>query len=247
MRFLIAVWLVALCLALPLSLRAEDDWHTILHQIGHAVAEAIDQSDNYICAQDLSRFYYTQVKPEITCRQPPELPAVPMLLQDRLKLDVAVSQGSEIYSWHGEHKFSASTVGEVVRQGPISSGSFNGYLRNIFGERGVDFQFKGRSKSKGIELFDFDYQVPLAASHYQIQEGIKGFERTFPWIFFGADRHVRTLLAGGDGGRRNAVPENPHLRRGNQPDLSDGEDCRSPIPAARVLRPLNWQPQRRLH
>jgi hypothetical protein len=169
-------FLLALCLVLPFALRAEDDWHTILHQIGQTVANAVNQSDNYICAQDLARFYYTGVKQDMTCHQPPELPAVPMLLQDRLKLDVAVSQGSEIYSWHGEHKFSAANVSEVVRQGPISSGSFNGYLRNIFGERGVQFQFKGRSKIKGLELFDFDYLVPLAASHYQIQSE-KQFER----------------------------------------------------------------------
>jgi len=164
-------------LALCLLLRTEDDAHTVLHKIGQTVGAALSQSDNYICAQDLARFYYTSAPAETVCQQPPELPSAPMFLEDRLKLDVAVSQGGEIYSWHGERKFSANSVAEVVREGPISSGSFTGYLRNIFGERGVQFQFKGRTKLDGVELFQFDYEVPLAVSHYDIESG-KGFERT---------------------------------------------------------------------
>ncbi len=164
------------CLVMPLRLQSEEEWHTILHRIGLTIADAINKSDNYICSQDLSRFYYTAVTAEMACQQPPELPSSPMTMEDRLKLDVAVSQGSEIYSWHGERKFSASSVSDVVRQGPISSGSFNGYLRNIFGERGVQFDFKGRVKTRGNEFFVFDYKVPLAASHYDVQAG-KGFER----------------------------------------------------------------------
>jgi len=163
-------------LALCLLLRTEDDAHTILHQIGQTVSVALSRSDNYICAQDLSRFYYTTLSSETACRQPPELPSTPMLLEDRLKLDVAVSQGGEIYSWHGERKFSATSVSQVVSQGPISSGSFIGYLRNIFGESGVQFQFKGRSQLNGVEVFQFNYQVPLPSSHYDIQSG-KGYER----------------------------------------------------------------------
>jgi hypothetical protein len=163
-------------LALCLILRTEDDAHAILRQIGQAVGVALSRSDNYICSQDLSRFYYTMVSSETVCRQPPELPSTPMMLEDRLKLDVAVSQGGEIYSWHGERKFSASSVGEVVRQGPISSGSFTGYLHNIFGENGVQFQFKGRTKQDGVDVFAFDYEVPLASSHYEVQSG-KGYER----------------------------------------------------------------------
>jgi hypothetical protein len=63
----------------------------------------------------------------------------------------------------------------VVKEGPISSGSFSGYLRNVFGERGVNFQFRGIAKLDDVEVFRFDYQVPLASSHYDIQAG-KSFE-----------------------------------------------------------------------
>ncbi len=162
------VFSCCLCAALA---RADDNPATILHQIRLTVNEAVSRSDNYICAQDLSRFYYTTQKSPLACRQPPAVPAVPLRLSDRLKLDVAVSQGTEIYSWHGAQKFSASTVADIVREGPISSGSFSGYLRNIFGDRRVIFTYKSRSAQGGLSLYNFDYQVPLAASHYQLQAG----------------------------------------------------------------------------
>ena len=168
-------FLRVLCLLLPSVLCAADDWHQALHRIRQTVDIAVGRSDNYICVQDLARFYYLAPTSAMACRQPPAIPSVPKRVEDRLKLDVAVSQGSEIYSWHGEHKFSASSVGDVVRQGPIASGSFNGYLRNIFGERGVVFIYRGRSTLNGTAMDNFEYEVPLAASHYEIQSG-KAFE-----------------------------------------------------------------------
>jgi hypothetical protein len=155
-------------------LRAADNPDVILDKIRHTVSEAVERSDNYICAQDLARFYFLMSKEPSACHESPVVPKTLPLLQDRLKLDVAVSQGDEIYSWHGEHKFSASTVGDVVRDGPISSGGFNGYLRNVFGERPVTFVFRGESTTEGLSVYNFDYNVPLAVSHYELQAG-KGF------------------------------------------------------------------------
>ena len=51
--------------------------------------------------------YYATLKADISCRQPPAIPSILPLLEDRLELDVAVSEGAEIYSWHGEHRFSS--------------------------------------------------------------------------------------------------------------------------------------------
>jgi hypothetical protein len=167
--------LFAICVFVCCAVGAESDWHVVLNRIGRTVTDAVNKSDNYICAQDLARYYYVTVSPAAACHEPPALPASAMRVQDRLKLDVAVSQGNEIYSWHGARRFSSNEVNEVVREGPISSGSFSGYLRNIFGEHGINFQFRGIAKLDDIEVFKFDYEVPLAASHYDIQAG-KSFE-----------------------------------------------------------------------
>lgn len=158
----------AFCLFSAGALNASDDGRLILQNIRQKVSAAISRSDNYICAQDLARFYYNAPK---ACQQPFAGRPQRLLSEDRLKLDVAVSQGSEIYSWHGEQRFAAANVGQVVREGPISSGSFNGYLRNIFTEPEVKFTYRGQSEANGTNLASFDYAVPLPASHYQLQTG----------------------------------------------------------------------------
>lgn len=194
--------LVVLAVFCARLLSADEDSDEVLRHIRQKVVEAIGRSDNYICSQDLSRFYYMGDHENQTCRQPPAVPPVPMRVQDRLKLDVAVSNGSEIYSWYGAHRFSADNVGQVVRDGPISSGSFNGYLRNIFGDNGVIFYYKGREKRDGIDLYLFDYKVALEVSHYQLQAG-KGFLRCAFHGSFAAkadtfDLYSLTVTANGD-------------------------------------------------
>ncbi len=192
----------ALLLLIPVLLFADDDTQHILHEIGRSVKDAIIKSDNYICEQDLARFYYVPVSPEIACHQPPVLPNIPLHVQDRLKLDVAVSSGGEIYSWHGEKRFSASTLKDVVSDGPISSGGFSGYLRNIFGERGVLFTFRGRLQADGLELFLFDYKVSLASSHYEVEavngEELASFHGSFTARVDNFELHSLTVTADGE-------------------------------------------------
>ncbi len=194
--------LFVFCLFCGAAASAADDAISVLRQIRKTAVEAINKSDNYICAQDLSRFYYIAQSSAMACRQPPAIPPTPLRVQDRLKLDVAVSQGAEIYSWHGEHKFSANSVGDVVREGPISSGSFNGYLRNIFGERNITFIYKGRSTVAGVDLYKFDYRVPQAASHYDMQAGkefvIAPFHGSFSAKADDFELYSLTVTADGD-------------------------------------------------
>jgi hypothetical protein len=197
MRLLIAFYLLYAGIA-----SAAEDWQTALQKAARKVVEAIDKSGNYICMQDVARYYYEVHNTAVACRQPPAIPSTPLRAQDRLKLDVAVSQGAEIYSWHGENKFSAGSVGELVRDGPIASGSFNGYLRNIFGEHGVRFTYRGRSKAGNLYLYHFDYQVQLEASHYQVQAGksyvLAPFHGSFAVNGESFELHSLTVTADGD-------------------------------------------------
>ncbi len=78
-------------------------------------------------------------------------------------------RGAEIYSWHGENKFSSSSVGDVVRTGPISSGGFVGFLQNIFLTPGVLFSYSGRASINGVTTESFQYTVPLAQTGYHVQ------------------------------------------------------------------------------
>ena len=96
------------------------------------------------------------------------------VMHDRLRLDVAVSEGQEIFSWHGGRKFSSGGIGEVIPSGPVSSGSFVGYLRNIFLTPGVLVTYRGPEEANGEKTEKFDYSVPLGSSHQMLQ----GFHRS---------------------------------------------------------------------
>jgi hypothetical protein len=86
MRSLIAFYLLYAGIA-----SAADDWQTVLQKAALKVVEAIDKSSNYICLQDVARYYYELHNTALACRQPPAIPSTPLRAQDRLKLDVAIS------------------------------------------------------------------------------------------------------------------------------------------------------------
>jgi hypothetical protein len=94
-------------------------------------------------------------------------------MRDRLRLDVAVSEGKEIFSWHGENRFVSGGISSVIDNGPRTSGQFVGFLRNIFLAPGVQFKFTGASQQNGKPVYIFDYLVQVLRSNYYL-EGRQG-------------------------------------------------------------------------
>jgi hypothetical protein len=149
--------------------RASDDPSQILQRIDATILGHLNKAMNYLCVQTVERSYFDAPRPsQRNCGTPDTRPAGKLMARDRLRLDVAVSRGGEIYSWHADNKFSSSLIDDVVRRGPIGSGGFVGFLENVFGQRGVHFRYKGREMANTAEVFSFDYSVPLSASRYEI-------------------------------------------------------------------------------
>ncbi len=152
--------------------RAADNPHQILVRIAQNVAAQLAKSSNYTCVETIDRTYFESKRPAlIGCAVAVSARYREKYLHDRLRLDIAVSEGREIYSWHAAKRFASSSVGEVVRSGPISSGNFIGYLDNIFLQRGVLFYYSGESQKNGLAIYKFKYTVPLDKSGYHVQTG----------------------------------------------------------------------------
>jgi hypothetical protein len=143
----------------------------ILGRIRHNVTAQISRSANYTCVETVERNYYFLPPAGGACVRASAGTAKPYL-RDRLRLDVAVSSQSEIYSWHGENNFTSTSVAEVVRSGPISSGGFVGYLMNIFLQPNISISYVGQSNNS----YNFQYDVSLPNSKYQTPTG-KGYAR----------------------------------------------------------------------
>ncbi len=185
-------------------------WHETLTQIRKNVALQILRADNYICVQDLVRTYYTTATSTTPCEQPPHVPDMQPALKDRLRMDVAVSEGNEIYAWHGEKTFSSKGVMDLVQHGPVSSGGFTGYLRNIFVSAGIEFTYRKPTSAGGQTTYHFDYHVPEKVSRYQIKAGDQMVIIPFHGSFTArADTlELETLVVTADSG---AIPPNAEL------------------------------------
>ncbi len=185
-----AAFFLLICLCAAAQEPAE-----ILGRIRHNVAAQVSRSANYSCVETVERNYYFLPHEGGACSRAPTGASKPYL-RDRLRLDVAVSRQSEIYSWHGENNFTSTSVAEVVRGGPISSGGFVGYLMNIFLEPNIPISYVGESNHG----YNFQYDVALANSKYRTLTR-KGYARIPFHGTFSADSssfQLKDLVVTGD-------------------------------------------------
>ena len=87
---------------------------------------------------------------------------------DRLRLDVAISGGGEMYSWAGEDRFQDRSLADLVQGGATSTGAFASFLTAIFGTNAADFTYNGDVNADGRALVAFGFRVPLEKSGYRI-------------------------------------------------------------------------------
>ena len=166
--------LTATFLLLPfLCAGADVSWQEVLQRLRANVGQQLSRAANYTCVESVDRNYFLEsFANRFGCNNPERRPTR-LYMHDRLRLDVAVSEGHEIFSWHGGKSFSSKGIDDIVRSGPISSGSFVGYLQNIFFSPGVTIRFAEHISSIDGDFYAFDFQVPQGSSRYQISNGKK--------------------------------------------------------------------------
>ena len=126
---------------------------------------------HYACVETVERQYF-QAPDQVAgfCTSPMNilgrLEAV-----DRLRLEVTVSDGREIYSWPGATRFDSRDVSEIIREGPISTGSFGTHLMGVFDNPGVRFEFVAESNEGARRVLEYRFEVPSDASRYRLRAG----------------------------------------------------------------------------
>ena len=107
---------------------------------------------------------------------------------DRLRLDVAVSSDSEMFSWAGENRFNDRGLADLVRRGAMSTGAFGSLLASIFGadfeSNAASFGYAGPVNVEGRALVAFGFRVPLEKSTFRMENeahysAIVPYEGTF--------------------------------------------------------------------
>lgn len=162
------MWKLAFCFSFAILCSGDEiTAQEAFNKAQQQVARQLSAVANYTCVLTIDRTLNLERKRQATGCAGSNRASEKPFMHDRLRLDVAVSEGTEIFSWHGGRKFTTAGVHDIVKFGPISSGSFVGYLRNILFTRGVAINFdRGASDAKS---YRFNYYVSLKQSAYEVK------------------------------------------------------------------------------
>jgi hypothetical protein len=178
-RFLFALGVV---LAGSTNLPAQEDHKDLLAHASAKVLDTLSRIPRYMCTQTIDRSRYQPKDSHRAegCGGDGSRRDTTLVTFDRLRLDVAMSERGEIYSWVGESRFSDADLVDIVREGAIATGSFANFLGAIFHDNNATFTYKG---DYGRTLVEFAYKVPQEKSGFHYGEKpnrvVTGFEGTF--------------------------------------------------------------------
>jgi hypothetical protein len=144
---------------------AESEGDELFRKVRAKVLDAIRRAPRYTCVQTVDRMQYLPqygaLPPScaamIAARKQIFSPGF-LVWRDRIRLDVAVLDGEETFSWAGANRFETTQVDELVPSGALGTGEFAAFLTSVFGGDADIVSFAGPS------LFTFD--MPLARSHF---------------------------------------------------------------------------------
>jgi hypothetical protein len=170
MRF----WAVVLLAACVWGQSLSDEANAVLARAREHVLHTTTRLPKYVCQETINRTYLSPthaifpragVCPAILGKDNPKMRT---LATDRLRLDVAVSEGGELDSWPAASNFDSRSISDIVTSGPISTGAFGINLMQVFENAGAKFELTGVESEDGSRVFLYHYTVPVETSHYMV-------------------------------------------------------------------------------
>lgn len=156
---------IAACATVVLAFESAPE--NLLSRLRAGVADNIRLMPRYTCVQTVNRTRYEQPETPRNCADAVALQAKRVARwRDRLRLDVAVGETGDLYSWVGASRFDSDEVGQLVAQGMSASGEFSGLLTGVFGGGAGDFRFLGDRDTPSGKFPSYSFVTPLARSHY---------------------------------------------------------------------------------
>ncbi len=154
---------------------ADSEASELFHKVRTKVLEEVSHVPRYTCVQTINRAQYrpqygarpANCRDMIAARK--QLASLGYLIsRDRVRLDVAIMDGAETFSWAGARRFETSHVDDLVTSGTTGSGEFVSFLISIFGP--------DTNAISRLRPTVFAYNIPAEKSHYRYRTN--GPERT---------------------------------------------------------------------
>jgi hypothetical protein len=148
---------------------ADPDVEALFQQARAKVIDNTRRMPRYTCVETVSRAQYEAAQSPPNCQSLIAMRRLSpsrgnLAVRDRLRLDVAVVDGGEIFSWAGAGKFETHDIEKLVGGGASGSGEFGGFLASVFGNAPDSVRYSGHRNDFAI----FEYNVPVAKSTYRI-------------------------------------------------------------------------------
>jgi hypothetical protein len=171
--------LFALLLAIPAVAEEYDPTEVLIRLRDQVLAHGV-RIPNYICVETIARDYYEPAAQPVpkSCdsilarRKTDNFPALLRLATtDRLRLDVALAEGREIYSWAGARKFEEGEIDELIPDGAMGTGPFAAMLLGVFQGRVPRFTYEGENALDLRLVFEYSFRVSREESRYRVKAG----------------------------------------------------------------------------
>lgn len=147
---------------------------TALLQVRERLLPELARMPHYTCVQTITRKYFRAPSHHhdkdchtIIAASQVRRRELPLQGWDRLRLEIAIVQGGNVFSWLGASRFEDSDIEAFAGRGPLGSGDFGPFLDSIL-DRGV-ISFRRESAVGGRHLLEYSYDMPLERSRYNVQ------------------------------------------------------------------------------
>jgi hypothetical protein len=151
------------------------------------VKEQIQRLPRYTCVQTITRHVYRNPSSKTSnCERilRNRDGMKPMTVQwDRLRVDVAIADKQEVYSWVGASRFEETDLSKLVGGGQTTMGDFGSLVLSVF-ENHPGMHFAGERKEGTRRLLEFTYDTPEKLSRYEVRVSFEKFVTAYSGSVF---------------------------------------------------------------
>jgi hypothetical protein len=173
-RHLRCVLAAMLAVTFPGLAQTKPDPADVLQRTGERLLADLKRMPRYTCVQTITRTYYEGkhqfARPScssLISEHNARKKKLPVEGWDRLRLEVALVEGTSVYSWVGAPRFTDDTLDKLAGSGPLGSGDFGVFLHGILNHATLVFQ--GEHVANGSHVFEYSYEMPLGQSSYRVK------------------------------------------------------------------------------
>ena len=133
----------------------------------------LDRQPDFTCVQTVER---SVSAPIAAGRRPADcgelLPRnLKLQWRDRLRFDIAVIGGEELFSWPGDDRFETRLAEDLATDGPFGTGDYGTFLISIFVSGVATYSYEGPVTENGRTLARYSFEIGPDESRYVIRAG----------------------------------------------------------------------------